>query len=195
MLDAGQSVGGTWSSERLYDELRTNNLVGMFEFSDFPMDFDTFQVPTGSHIPGPVLHKYLTAYAQHFGFFDRIKFGATVQSAELNEDGSWLLSYEVSTGEENLSEVKVVAKKLVLATGTSSTPNMPHIVGSEKFGGQILHTKELSKQKVKDEMSTAKNIVVLGGSKSAVDTVYMNAVRGRHVDWVIRGRTLNGFLG
>lgn len=44
-----------------------NNLVGMLEWSDFPMDFETFGVPPGAHVPGLVLHRYLTAYAQHFG--------------------------------------------------------------------------------------------------------------------------------
>jgi cation diffusion facilitator CzcD-associated flavoprotein CzcO len=62
---------------------------------------------------------------------------------------------------------------------------MPIIEGSENFGGHIFHTKELHDRK--EDMAVAKNIVVLGGSKSAADAVHLNASRGRHVDWVIRG--------
>jgi cation diffusion facilitator CzcD-associated flavoprotein CzcO len=35
-------------------------------------------------------------------------------------------------------------------------------------------------------MNDAKNVVVLGGSKAAADTVYLNASKGKHVDWIVR---------
>jgi cation diffusion facilitator CzcD-associated flavoprotein CzcO len=187
ILDAGQSLGGTWAKERLYDDLYTNNLVGMFEFSDFPMDFETFGVPPGSHIPGSVIHRYLTAYAKHFGVFNKIQCGACVKSVELKGSGEWLILYDLKSGED-VKDVTLNAKKLVLATGTTSEPHMPSIAGSEEFGGQIFHSKEL--QNHMDEMIVAKNVVVLGGSKSAADAAYVNAARGKHVDWVIRGKTV-----
>ena len=37
ILDYADSVGGTWASERLYPGLKTNNIVGSYEFSDFPL--------------------------------------------------------------------------------------------------------------------------------------------------------------
>ncbi|RDW94474.1 hypothetical protein BP5796_00237 [Coleophoma crateriformis] len=186
MLDEGQSVGGTWSHERLYDELRTNNLVGMLEFSDFPMDFETFGVAVGSHVPGAVMHEYLTAYTKHFGFFDKIRFGASVKTAEMKEDESWVVTYDLlGTDEgERQREEKVLAKKLVLAFGSTSKPHMPEFEGVEKFGGHLFHSKELSNRQT--EMSEAENVIVVGGSKSACDVAYLNAVNGRHVDWVIR---------
>ncbi|RDW88948.1 hypothetical protein BP6252_00980 [Coleophoma cylindrospora] len=186
MLDEGQSVGGTWSQERLYDELRTNNLVGMSEFSDFPMDFETFGVAVGSHVPGAVMHKYLTAYTKHFGFFDKIRFGASVKTAEMKEDDSWVVTYDLLDTEEGerQRQEKVLAKKLVLAIGTTSKPHIPKFEGAEKFGGHFFHFKELSNRQT--EMSEAENVIVIGGSKSACDVAYLNAVNGRHVDWVIR---------
>jgi cation diffusion facilitator CzcD-associated flavoprotein CzcO len=179
-------VGGTWSSERLYEHLYSNNLVGMLEYSDFPMDFETFGVAPGSHVPGSVLHRYLTAYAEYFGVFSRIRFGATVKTTELQENGSWLIHYELKNGQEKAKEVTLLGNKLVLATGTTSEPIMPLIKGSEIFRGHIFNFKDVPNR---TDISTAKNIVVLGGSKSAADAVYMNACKGRHVDWVIRGKT------
>jgi cation diffusion facilitator CzcD-associated flavoprotein CzcO len=185
ILDAGRTVGGTWSLERLYDGLQTNNLVGMLEYSDFPMDLETFGVKPRSHVPGIALHRYLTAYAERFGIFDKIRFEAFVRSAELKEDGAWVILYERRVGEEGARKVEVMAKKLVMATGTTSEPNMPEIRGVADFGGHIFHFKEF--QSRKEEMEAAHNIAVLGGSKSAADAIYMNASKGKHVDWIIRG--------
>jgi cation diffusion facilitator CzcD-associated flavoprotein CzcO len=185
ILDAGRTVGGTWSLERLYDGLQTNNLFGMSEYSDFPMDFETFGVKPGSHVPGIVLHRYLTAYAERFGIFDKIRFEAFAKSAELKEDGTWVILYEKRAGEEGVRKVEALARKLVMATGTTSEPNMPEIRGAADFVGHIFHFKEF--QNRKKEMEAAHNIAVLGGSKSAADAIYLNASKGKHVDWIIRG--------
>ncbi|KAF4632472.1 hypothetical protein G7Y89_g5661 [Cudoniella acicularis] len=158
VLEANQSIGGTWAKERLYEGLQSNNLVGMLEFSDFPMDFETFGVAPGSHVPGTVLHRYLAAYAQRFGVYEKVRFGCYVKSAELKGDGSWEVVYEKKDEDGGTDEVKVVAKKMVLATGTTSG----------------------------EDMEKSENVVVAGGSKSAADAVYMTASKGRHVDWVIR---------
>ncbi|KAL5346713.1 hypothetical protein ACLOAV_008420 [Pseudogymnoascus australis] len=183
ILDSGVSAGGTWCAERLYDGLFTNNLVGMLEFSDFLMDFENFGIAPNSHVPGLVMHRYLTAYARHFGVYDKIKLRSTVASAELLRGGEWHLKYDVVFGDV-VEPRQLVSKKMVLATGTTSVPSMPTIKGSEEFGGSVFHFKDLP-QRAK-ELSEANNIVVLGGSKSAADAVYYNASRGKHVDWVIR---------
>lgn len=184
ILDSGVSAGGTWCAERLYDGLFTNNLVGMLEFSDFLMDFENFGIAPNSHVPGLVMHRYLTAYARHFGVYDKIKLRSTVASAELLRGGEWHIKYDVVLGDV-VEPRQLVSKKMVLATGTTSVPSMPTIKGSEEFGGSVFHFKDLP-QRAK-ELSEANNIVVLGGSKSAADAVYYNASRGKHVDWVIRG--------
>ena len=188
ILDAGQTVGGTWASERVYDGLQTNNLVGMIEYSDFPMDFETFGIKPGTHVPGIAVHRYLTAYAERFGIFDKIRFETLVKSAELKEDGTWVILYEMGSGAGGVKTVKVLAKKLVLATGTTSQANLPQIHGDADFRGHIFHFKEF--QDRKREMEVAHNIAVLGGSKSAADVVYLNASKGKHVDWIIRGMHL-----
>ncbi|KAI1145289.1 hypothetical protein F4825DRAFT_444250 [Nemania diffusa] len=42
ILDEGRSIGGTWAAERLYPGLKTNNVVGSYESSDFPMDLERY---------------------------------------------------------------------------------------------------------------------------------------------------------
>ncbi|KFY16456.1 hypothetical protein V492_01299, partial [Pseudogymnoascus sp. VKM F-4246] len=186
VLDSGKSLGGTWCAERIYDDLYTNNLVGLVEFGDFPMDFETFGVPPNSHVPGSVMHRYFTAYAHHFGVYERIKLRSTVTSSELLEGGDWHIKYNVETGAngEGTEKHELIAKRMVLATGTTSLPNIPKLKGSDEFGGHAFHFKDLSLHR--EDLSEAKNVVVLGGSKSAIDAVYYNAIKGTHVDWVIR---------
>ena len=42
IFDGAASIGGTWAKERLYPGLKTNNLLGKYEFSDFPMTPERF---------------------------------------------------------------------------------------------------------------------------------------------------------
>lgn len=160
-------------------------MLGTYEFSDFPLDTETFGVKPGEHIPGTVMHRYLTAYAERFGVFGKIRFDAKVMSTELVEGGAWLVKYDSVNGGKGGS---VGAKKLVLATGMTSEANMPSIKGSENFGGKILHTKDMAK--AGELFAESEHVVVLGGSKSAYDAVYINASRGKNVEWVIRGIAL-----
>ncbi|KAH6675840.1 hypothetical protein B0J14DRAFT_616538 [Halenospora varia] len=171
ILESNASIGGTWAAERLYDGLQSNNLVGMLEYSDFPMDYETFGVESGKHVPGTVYHDYLTAYAKKFGVYERVRFGCNVVSAELVGDKSWEVVYSDLSKKE---EVKVKASKMVLATGTTSKPKIPVIKGEKLFGGHVFHSKELPFRN--EDMA----------DKSACDAVYMNASKGRHVDWIIR---------
>ena len=68
IVDGAASVGGTWALERLYPGLDSNNLLGTFEYPDFPMTPGDFLVRQGRHIPDEVLHDYLVKYTKHFGF-------------------------------------------------------------------------------------------------------------------------------
>lgn len=118
----------------------------MVEFGDFPMDFETFGVPPNAHVPGLVMHRYFTAYAQHFGVYERIKLRSTVTSAELLEGGEWHIKYDIEHGinGEGAEKQELVAKRMVLATGATSAPNIPNIKGNDEFGGHAFHFKDLS---------------------------------------------------
>jgi cation diffusion facilitator CzcD-associated flavoprotein CzcO len=155
-------------------------MLGTYEFSDFPMDPETFGVKPGEHIPGVAIQRYLTAYAENFGVHGKIRFETTVESAELIGGGTWLVRYVYGSSGKN--EI-VGARKLVIATGMTSQVNMPVIKGSENFKGRILHAKEMANNKM---LEHSEHAVVLGGSKSAADAVYTNASKGNTVDWVIR---------
>ena len=187
-LESEDSIGGVWSKARLYPGLKTNNLYGSFEYSDFPMDEKTFGVKPGEHIPGPAVHEYLHAYAEKFNVLGRIRFGSRVQSVERKEGGGWIVNYSrhgEARDSENNGDMSILTKKLVVATGLASEPFVPQFVGSESFDAPLFHAKYLLDY-APATFGTAKSVVILGGSKSAYDAAYAYASKGITVNWVIR---------
>jgi cation diffusion facilitator CzcD-associated flavoprotein CzcO len=140
---------------------------------------DVYGVQPGEHIPGTVLHRYLTDFAKKFGVYGRIKFNTKVESLEPTADGGWRLS----TTSDGASET-FETKKAIIATGLTSQPNFPAYPGAETFEASYFHAKDFCKNG--DTVKTAKNVVIVGGGKSAMDAAYAYAAEGVHVDMVIR---------
>jgi hypothetical protein len=180
VLEAESSIGGVWAQHRLYKGLKSNNMLGTYEYSDFPMDDATFGVKPGQHIPGEVVHAYLVKYAQHFGFADKIRLNHKVESAERQQDGSWVLTIDTSGTVNTLQ-----TSKLIVATGLTSQPFVPHFDGQESFDASFFHSRDLLNYDG-DVLQKGKRVTIFGGTKSAWDAAYACAISGVQVDWIIR---------
>ncbi|KAK5634199.1 hypothetical protein RRF57_009913 [Xylaria bambusicola] len=182
IFDAQSSLGGTWAEERLYPGLKSNNLLGTYEYPGFPMTSDKFDVKAGEHIKGAAIHSYLKAYAEYSGIRELIHFDHRVLSAEHRgtNQGGWILT--VATPSK--TERRVLAHRLILATGLTSNAFLPHFDGQEDFGGRIFHGKHFHQNS--DTLDTATAVTVFGGTKFAWDAVYAYATAGVKVNWVIR---------
>ena len=183
VLEASPTPGGVWSEHRLYPGLKTNNMLGMYEYPDFPMDTETFGVKPGEFIPGKVVHDYLDKYAEKFDIKNKIRCNIKVKSAEHQNDGGWVLTV-LSSGDSS-KESKIIAKKLVVATGLTSESFLPDIQGEESFGVPLFHGKDFLQHA--DTLGSAKTVTVFGGTKSGWDAVYTYATKGIKVNWIIRG--------
>lgn len=184
IFDKASTIGGVWAAERLYDGLRTNNLKGTYEYLDYPMSPEIFGVKPGEYMSGEVMHRYLTSYAEAFGIRDKIRLRHTVVEAEHQDgkDGGWVLTVEGPDDQKK----RVVARKMVLATGLTSEAFLPYFKGQEEFGAPLFHIKELKKYEETLNGERTKVVTVLGGTKSAWDAVYAYASKGINVEWVIR---------
>ena len=178
VLDAAETVGGVWAQHRLYPGLKSNNLLGTYEYSDFPMD-PSYGVKPCQPIPASVLHSYLTNYAARFGVLERIRFRTQVQTAERKEGRGWLL--KVLSGSES---GEIWAEKLIVATGLTSEPFMPVLDGSDHFDPPIFHARDFLHHA--ESLKTAGSVVILGSNKSAWDAAYAYATAGVDVHMVIR---------
>ncbi|OJJ48022.1 hypothetical protein ASPZODRAFT_64389 [Penicilliopsis zonata CBS 506.65] len=186
LVDSAASVGGVWAKERLYAGLKSNNMLGTYEFSDFPMDEATFGVRPGEHIPGPVIQKYLELYAVHFGVMDCIRLNTRVKTVEQQQDGGWIVTVDTDFHPTST----ITTAKLIIATGVTSQPFLPDFPGQESFSAPLFHIRDLPQYESDlaraAEQDGEGKITVFGGTKSAWDAVYSSASQGRPVDWIIR---------
>ena len=119
ILDSNASVGGVWAKEKIYPGLRSNNLLGTLELTDFPMHAGS-GVKEEEHIPGETLHEYLRQYAEKFDLLRRITFNTKVRTAEKVEDG-WRLQTSTrnpspqETPEKHSQTQTLLCKKLIIA--------------------------------------------------------------------------------
>lgn len=195
LMDAGQSVGGTWDATRLYPGLKTNNAISTYELSDFTLVPEKYGLGTAGHIPGHVVHQYLSDVAEHFGITPLIRLSTRVEAAVLQDDGTWLVSYssttttttDTSSSGDDCSQQRdhgqLVAAKVAVATGLTSEPHVPSFVGQETFKGAVFHAREL-RSRTRDLAASAggrnNNVVVIGGNKSAWDACYLYATQQQH---------------
>ncbi|KAI0526590.1 FAD/NAD(P)-binding domain-containing protein [Xylaria bambusicola] len=183
ILEEGRSIGGTWAAERLYSGLKTNNVVGSYEFSDFPMDLERYGLTPGQHIPGSVVHRYFTDFARHFGLDRLIRYQTKVERALLRDDGTWELDC-TRVCDNRPQSGKLTCDKLVIATGLTSDANMPTFPGSSDFLGPLFHAKDLHTRS--QDLTGCEEVVVIGGNKSAWDVCYSVATSGSRAHMVIR---------
>ncbi|KAK7222831.1 hypothetical protein V2G26_010834 [Clonostachys chloroleuca] len=94
ILEAADSAGGTWAKHRLYPGLKTNNILGTYEFPDFPMTSSEFGVAPWQHIPGSNLHDYIAKFVEHYDIGRRIRFNSKVNVVEQGGNKEWILSIE-----------------------------------------------------------------------------------------------------
>ncbi|KIX07719.1 uncharacterized protein Z518_02373 [Rhinocladiella mackenziei CBS 650.93] len=181
ILDSNRTVGGVWAKENIYPGLKTNNLRGGIDFSDFPMH-DGFGVRKGEHPSGESMHAYYKAYAERSDLLKLIDFETYVQEiSRLEGTEGWNL--KLNSG----STTDVQTKKLIIATGVTNHPHRPVLQDSESFRGPIIHSAELgTKGNLLIKDPEVKTIAVLGGGKSAYDAVHFAGSSGRRVEWIIR---------
>lgn len=150
------------------------------------MRTDIFGIKPRQHIPGQVVHNYLEKVAEKFDIADKIRYSTTVISAEQNNpSGGWIVNIVKGASEPSgRVESTILARKLIVATGLTSEPFLPYFDGQSSFGNPIFHGKDFAQHA--NTVETTKRVTVLGGGKTGWDAVYAHAIKGVHVDWIIR---------
>jgi len=181
VFEAANTVGGSWSSERNYQDFWTQTPVGMAEFSDSAMSAIEDKDRYYDLFPA----KYVTAYLE--GYVDghiyneqtlrsRILTSTLVSNAK-RVGGKWCVTTD--------KQKTYIARRLIDATGLTSIPNIPEIPGLSEFQGLALHQKDFGRSNFLQE-DRLKDVVVIGGAKSGADVAYAAAKSGKNVTWIIR---------
>ena len=184
ILESQRTLGGVWAEQRLYPGLLANNILGTYEFTDFPMDH-SFGVEPGQHIPGEVIYKYLCRYAKHFGLEDRLLCEVKVDRA-LQSEAGWELTTSSGRHFEGTGPL-LLCSRLIIATGLHSKPNAIDFPGSSSLTRPLIlnlgENPAIAAALVTDP--SIKHITVYGGSKTAHDAIYKLASDDKIVSWVI----------
>ena len=194
IVDNKSTIGGVWSKEQLYPGLRTNNIQGYFEFSDYPMldnpDLKHLNIHKRGILPGELVHGYICEYAKRFGLLERTLLKTKVVSAEDHEEDSvkaWSLQLSSETHSHKIENQTITCTKLIVASGLTSQPWLPPFRGVETFQKPCIHTERMGgmSQSLVSDKSIA-HVTVVGGGKSAHDAVYLFTKAGKRVTWLIR---------
>jgi cation diffusion facilitator CzcD-associated flavoprotein CzcO len=181
------TVGGVWAEQNLYEGIKTNNLVGTYEFSDFPLlGVEKYGVAKGQHIPGRVMYQYLKDYAEHFDIYRLIRFHVDVEEIEKRDDG-WKISTKKTCANGDTVDEVYECKKLIMCNGLASTPRPISIPGMEDFDRPLFNHGGLAdKAPTVAKDPDVKHVTVIGASKIGYDAVYLFASHGKTVDWIVR---------
>ena len=154
--------------------------MGTAEWSDVPMPRPPEDDIYYEFFKAKYTSKYVEQYVDLHRFADRslrdrIKIGFKVNT--IKKSGNvWIV-----TGDTAVFR----ASKVIVASGLTSTPNMPELPGIEDFEAPIIHQESYGQSSV---LSSVKfqNVTVVGGGKSAADMVYSSVKAGKSVSWIVR---------
>jgi cation diffusion facilitator CzcD-associated flavoprotein CzcO len=172
ILDEADSLGGTWSDDRLFPGLKTNNLLGMYEHPELPMSEVKLGVKKGQHIPGAEVQQYLKAFVHENGVEEFMRTNTKVEAVEKSEEG-WTLHCTSNPAGRTFS---IGTIKLIIAVGNTNKPKMPKYLTSASFEPTIIHSKEFPAH-YEHIVKPGKHTLVVGGGKSAWDVAYACATQ------------------
>lgn len=161
VFEIGSQIGGMWcynndnGRSSAYRTLHINTSRGVTRFSD--LDFDVATQAFPDHYD---MHRYLVAYADHFGVTPHIRFHSRVaQLRPLFTPGRdrprWRVELACGTADE--------FDAVIVATGHLTEPL--HVPQLQAFGGEYLHSHHYREP----ERFVGRRVCVVGVGNSACD--------------------------
>jgi cation diffusion facilitator CzcD-associated flavoprotein CzcO len=161
VYEIGTQIGGMWvyrndnGRSSAYRTLHINTSRGVTRFSD--LDFDAATQPFPDHLD---MHRYLAAYADHFGVRPHIRFGSRVTQVRPAFDQA----REAPRWEVEVAGGTVAAfDAVIVASGHLAKPL--HAPELQRFGGEYLHAHDYREP----EPYVGKRVCVVGIGNSACD--------------------------
>jgi len=160
VVEKSADLGGVWEPARTYPDVQTQSPKDLYRYTDKAMP-DTYP----EWPKGPQVHAYLADYARSHGIDRLMRFNTTVAAMDRRADGKpgWSLELVTPNGTRR-EEFGFVA----ICTGQFNEPQTLSLPGEDAFktqGGRILHSSGYNDA----TLAKGRQVVVLGGSKSATD--------------------------
>ncbi|KAH7063927.1 hypothetical protein BKA63DRAFT_185264 [Paraphoma chrysanthemicola] len=192
VLEADETPGGVWSKKRIYPQFYTQSPLEIWEYSDKPLvlNDEDAKVTYHEHFPARAFAQYLEDYIDEHHFNGsplRDRFVCNSRVEKLRQDGD--LWRAITYAGQSYK-----ARKVIDATGLTSSPNMPKLPGSSSFSGLQIHSKDFGAHSA-TILTPQSRVAIIGGGKSAGDVAYACAKAGvGNIHWIIR-KSGNGPAG
>ncbi len=168
-FERSHDFGGVWELSRSYPDVQTQSPKDLYCYTDHPMPESYPEWPKG-----PQVHAYLHSYAEKHDLAHLFRLNTNIKTMERRPDSQpgWTLTVEAD-GREWTEDFDFVS----VCTGQFSERKIISHPGQEAFvarGGQVMH----SSQYTEPGICRGKDVVILGGSKSATDIAVNAAQNG-----------------
>lgn len=182
LVDQGASIGGVWSSEKIYPTLYAQIKYGQFEYSCYPMIREG--ITDDGYVSGETIHHYLFEFAQKYHLVERTRLRTTVRHVSRIAGGQ---GWRLETEKNDAGTCAVVeCAKLIYASGATSQAVMPSWPKASTFNVPVIHSQETGLRLDGLANPSVKRTIVVGAAKSSFDTVILLLNQGKSVDWIIR---------
>ncbi|KAL2831376.1 cofactor FMO1 FAD enzyme [Aspergillus cavernicola] len=176
LIDEQVSIGGVWSAEKIYPSLFAQIKYGLFEYSFYPMRREG--ITEDGYISGETINTYLNEFARDYDLLRRARLSTKVIKVErFPGNDTWKLTLDGN-------KRPIECEKLIYASGATSHPVMPSWPNQSSFQAPVIHSAETGVHL--EALKKIQRATVLGGAKSAYDTVFLLLSNGVQVDWIIR---------
>ncbi|KAI1823679.1 flavin-binding monooxygenase-like family protein [Xylaria intraflava] len=173
IFERDNSVGGTWSRDRIYPNLVAQVEYGYFNYPGTPMPKDG--ATDHNLVSGKMIFNYLDRFANEHDLKRRICFESWVSKVERCDSG-WRLTVNGRV---------IHSAKLIIATGVTSVKNSPSFKVEEN-SVPVIHSIDIARNTQDFSTDKAQHFLIVGAAKSAYDIVYQLCSLGKKVTWVIR---------
>lgn len=175
IFEKSDNVGGVWKAN--YDAFGLQVPKELYEFPEFPYpatsEWEKFP-------PGPEVQQYIESYVEHFGLKSMLRFNTGVSKVEVGSGGK---GWNISVGGKGETPKEEHFDFVVVATGMYGwPPHIPKFRGRAQFEGDIYHSANFFDAKVCE----GKDVVVVGGGKSAVDNAVSGGSHGKSSTLIFR---------
>lgn len=158
LYEKEKDISGVWAKN--YDGFGLQVESALYYFPDFPMT----TVSPSTFPTGPEVKRYIESYAEHHQLFSLIQKETEVTEAKPFGNG-WNITTRNRANNTTKTEY---ADFLIVSSGMYHNPFIPTYPGQDTFlknSKQIIHSSNF----VDANIAKDKNVIVVGGAKSAVD--------------------------
>ncbi|KAF8214949.1 hypothetical protein K438DRAFT_766650 [Mycena galopus ATCC 62051] len=185
IVDTAGGFGGTWYWNR-YPGL----MCDVESYIYMPLLEETGYMPRFKYAYGPELRAHADRIADKWGLTDKAQFRTQCDTLRWDDAAKrWAVQLRENRGRaEPKKEINLAAQYVFLASGTLNAPQIPRLLGFDKFKGQHFHTArwnyditggtdvDWTLEKLKD-----KRVGIIGTGATAIQAVPQLAKWAKHL--------------